>query len=384
LARPESLTELLRVPSLRFVHFNFFSFTPALFQATANALMEGMAVTKLKFTECSVSDEASSAILANGLIRNTSVISISVQCFDPRALFDALAAALPSNSTLQHLKLDQHYIEGPDPLLPVFLALGQNTGLKTLTVDGFEMDGSLCTAMKDGLELNATLESLEFYIEVVLDQNIALWCRAFSFLRTNKTHKSLTIRLEVGQKECASTLRSDIVCMLQENASLESLSIICGSKIKVEEYRALVVALQHNTTRKYLNLDDKDFHLTDDEDKQMVSLLKKNYALERLPDIGLVGDVGAILRLNAAGRRYLVQDGSSISKGVEVLSAVSHDINCVFLHLLENPRLCDRSAVEAASNSTDNGGSTSPVNHTGMREHDRAQNEGKESRRRLT
>jgi hypothetical protein len=88
--------------------------------------------------------------------------------------------------------------------------------------------------------------------------------------------------------------------------------------------------------------------------------------------------------LNAAGRRYLVQDGSSISKGVEVLSAVSHDINCVFLHLLENPRLCDRSAVEAASNSTDNGGSTSPVNHTGMREHDRAQNEGKESRRRLT
>jgi hypothetical protein len=56
--------------------------------------------------------------------------------------------------------------------------------------------------------------------------------------------------------------------------------------------------------------------------------------------------VGAILRLNAAGRRYLVQDGSSVSKGVEVLSAVSEEINCVFLHLLENPRLCDRNAVE--------------------------------------
>jgi hypothetical protein len=56
--------------------------------------------------------------------------------------------------------------------------------------------------------------------------------------------------------------------------------------------------------------------------------------------------VDAILRLNAAGRRYLVQDGSSISKGVEVLSRVNNDINCVFLHLLENPRLCDRRAVE--------------------------------------
>jgi hypothetical protein len=29
-----------------------------------------------------------------------------------------------------------------------------------------------------------------------------------------------------------------------------------------------------------------------------------------------------------------------------VLSRVNNDINCVFLHLLENPRLCDRRAVE--------------------------------------
>jgi hypothetical protein len=56
--------------------------------------------------------------------------------------------------------------------------------------------------------------------------------------------------------------------------------------------------------------------------------------------------VDAILRLNKAGRRYLIEDGSSISKGVEVLSKVESSINCVFLHLLENPRLCDRRAVE--------------------------------------
>jgi hypothetical protein len=89
--------------------------------------------------------------------------------------------------------------------------------------------------------------------------------------------------------------------------------------------------------------------LNDDESKQMTSLLKKNYALENLPDIDLENearDVGAILQLNAAGRRYLIEDGSSISKGVGVLSRVNDDINCLFLHLLENPRLCDRSAVE--------------------------------------
>jgi hypothetical protein len=77
----------------------------------------------------------------------------------------------------------------------------------------------------------------------------------------------------------------------------------------------------------------------------MATLLKKNYALESLPYIQ-GGDMDAILRLNKAGRRYLIEDGSSISKGVEVLSAVSSETDCVFLHLLENPTLCDRSAVE--------------------------------------
>jgi hypothetical protein len=38
--------------------------------------------------------------------------------------------------------------------------------------------------------------------------------------------------------------------------------------------------------------------------------------------------VRAILRLNEVGRRYLVLDESSISKGVEVLSRVNDDINC--------------------------------------------------------
>jgi hypothetical protein len=97
-------------------------------------------------------------------------------------------------------------------------------------------------------------------------------------------------------------------------------------------------------------------------------VLKKNYWLEAIPRLRQdgAGDIRSILQLNAAGRRYLVQDGSSISKGVDVLSNVSNDINSLFLHLLENPRLCDRSAVETSdSRSSDNAGSSSPANHSG-------------------
>jgi hypothetical protein len=92
-----------------------------------------------------------------------------------------------------------------------------------------------------------------------------------------------------------------------------------------------------------------------------------------------IKDLHAILRLNKAGRLYLIQDGSSIPKGVKVLSAVSNDINCLFLHLLENPSLCNRSAVETPSDSGGNGRLTSPANHNGKREQANV-DKGKESR----
>jgi hypothetical protein len=395
LANPESLTQLLRAPSLRTVKFILFSFTSALFQATANSLIEGTAITNLGFFNCSFSTGECADMMANGLVRNTSVTSIKVSSDDDNVLFDALTAALPMNSTLRELS----YLVCDDPggahvdWSPICLALGKNTGLKTLSVGGFDasMDESLCTAINDGLGLNKTLESLELANAVLRDDNAALWCRTLSFLRTNKALKSLVVEIRRSDSEsCLSAFRRDIVAMLEENASLESLSIQGGRRFKAEDYIALVIALQQNTTLKNLRFTFDGIvrlQLTDDEDKQIAALLKKNYALESLKDINQdnrPGDVGAILRLNAAGRRYLIEDGSSVSKGVEVLSAVRSDINCVFLHLLENPRLCDRRAVEAASDSTDNGGLTCPVNPIGKREHGRAQTEGKESRRRLT
>jgi hypothetical protein len=141
---------------------------------------------------------------------------------------------------------------------------------------------------------------------------------------------------------------------MMENTSLESLTIIHhrGSAIKVEELFALLSALQLNTTLKNLGFQSHcfdDMYFTVDEVSQMVSILMKNYGLERLvPNIPCADDgrVKAILRLNRAGRRYLIKDGSSISKGVDVLGAVSDEIDCVFLHLLENPSLCDRRATE--------------------------------------
>jgi hypothetical protein len=360
---PESLTKLLRIPSLRSVCFYHFYFTRAMCHATANALMEGTAITNFEFKECTFPDGECSAIMASGLSRNASVISIRVEWRRDQALFDALAAALPSNSTLRELSFRRLFSvvnsDNVARLSPVFSALRNNTGLKTLKVDVHgSTEESLCTALKDGLGMNETLESLELnYYVPLFDENCALWNRAFSFLRTNKALKYLMVNVDCDSstESCFSIFRISAAATLQENASLESLYIRGSHKTKAGEYVALITVLQHNRTLKTLRLDRfESLKLTGDEDKQMAALLKKNYAMESLPNIDLeneAGDVGAILRLNAAGRRYLVQDGSSVSKGVEVLSAVSEEINCVFLHLLENPTLCDRNAVERASDS---------------------------------
>jgi hypothetical protein len=97
--------------------------------------------------------------------------------------------------------------------------------------------------------------------------------------------------------------------------------------------------------------------------KQVISLVKKNYRLENL-DEGLeaqdkTGEVGTILRLNQAGRRYLITDAGSIAKGVEVLVAVRDDLGCLFYHLLQNPLLCDLEKMAAFRSSA-----SSPRNFT--------------------
>jgi hypothetical protein len=102
----------------------------------------------------------------------------------------------------------------------------------------------------------------------------------------------------------------------------------------------------------------------------------KNYGLEHfIPDISCTDDrvIKAILRLNSVGRRYLIEDESSVSKGVDVLSAVSDDINCVFLHLLENPSLCKRRAAETPTGRRQPGANDGESYSSGKRERTQSQ-----------
>jgi hypothetical protein len=384
----EPLTELLRKPALRFVRFSDFYFTNALCHATAKALEEGSSVTDISFDyECSFPD-GGRAVVVNALKANATVNDVGFFGAFDEPFFNTLAAVLLCNSTLQNLTVHTASLASVRWFSPIFLSLGMNTTLKSLTAEiSDEYGDELCAAMRRGLAKNSTLKELSLANMVAGDGDGAVSARnALSFLRTNSSLKSLTVSLAPAQNDSyISAFRLEVVKML-ENTFLETLIITSrGRSIAFKELFAVISALQRNTTLKTLDIGYQTPFLTDDEVKQLVSSLMKNFGLERLvPDISCTDDgtVNAILRLNRAGRRYLIEDESSISKGVEVLSAVNDDINCVFLHLLENPGLCDRRAAETTTRSRQPGANLYESSSTRKRE--RAQSQlDKEPRRRL-
>jgi hypothetical protein len=387
----EPFKELLRTPALRFVTFYGF-FSNELCHATADALESGSSITDIIFDSgCSFRD-GGIAIIAYALKTNASVTNVKFFCDCDEPFCDTLAAVLLCNSTLQNLTLQIPAGANGRWLSTIFLSLGMNTTLKSLSVSIFdELGDKLCAAIRNGLAKNSTLEKLSLDRILSSDDDGAVSARnALSFLRTNSTLKSLTVSFMRAQKESyVSAFRLESVKML-ENNFLESLTIIenNGMGIEVEELFALLSALQLNTTLKTLSFQScfEKLSLTDDEANQVVSILRKNYGLERLtPDLpcAVDGTVNTILMLNGAGRRYLIKDGSSISKGVDVLSAVSDDIDCVFLHLLENPNLCDRRAADTTTGRGRPSANLDESSGTGKRERALSQPSGKDPRRRL-
>jgi hypothetical protein len=363
----EPVKELMRSPALRFVRFSDFHFTNALCHAMASVLEGGSSIVEIYFeSDCSFS-VGGRAIIANALKRNASVTSVTFvgHCDEP--LCDNLAIILLSNTTLQNLTMHNASRDSGRWFSSIFLSLGMNTALKCLSVRMCDKFGDeLCAAINGGLAKKSTLENLTLYGMYSSDDDGATSARnALSFLRTNTTLKCLTVTFERAREEYVSAFRLEAVKMMQDNPFLESLAIATihraldlSRQIKFEEVLALVSALQRHTTLKTLGFHShsllfdntpRRFYLSDDEVNQLLPLLMQNYGLQRLvPSMSCADDrkIRAILRLNGAGRRYLIEDESSISKGVDVLSAVSDDINCVFLHLLENAGLCNRRATE--------------------------------------
>jgi hypothetical protein len=52
------------------------------------------------------------------------------------------------------------------------------------------------------------------------------------------------------------------------------------------------------------------------------------------------GELRSLLQLNAAGRLYMMEDTNNLYRCTEVLGTVRNNLNCLYLHILENPGIC--------------------------------------------
>jgi hypothetical protein len=170
--------------------------------------------------------------------------------------------ALRQGSSITSLELHKCSFPegGSENVSSLLLALGMNQTLRKLHVSEFSSGGgSLIPALREGLEKNSTLEMLEL----------------IQGCRRDETH-------------------------------LNSFHI------------AVVEALQLNKTLKTLRLCDGTSTLTNDQAQHLISVAKKNYGLESIPIFDLesrMEDLRSILRLNGAGRGYLLDgQGSVVSK----------------------------------------------------------------------
>jgi hypothetical protein len=304
------------------------------------------------------------------LQRNSSVKTLSLVGNDLDELFCSLIASiLLVNTTLVELTLRTEATEqGGTWLQNLFVAMRTNASLKSLDVNDLNLtDELVCGALRDMLAKNSVLESLTLHFPENLDEpganswrtwywtlhiperldetSLVSWRKILPLIRDNESLKSLTISFNRDTfNPHISTLCFDTVAMLEDNTTLEYLHIKNGG-IRPDAYISALGSLQPSSTLKTLRLCPAFASMSEEEMNQVVSLVKKNYSLAVLEE-GLcahdtTGEVGTVLRLNQAGRRYLIEDAASIAKGVEVLIDVRNDLDCLFYHLLENPTLCD-------------------------------------------
>jgi hypothetical protein len=284
---PEHTTTLLLSPSLRSVEFEYFHFPNSVCQAVALPLKTGSPITYLKLTGCDFSEGGGGAIV-HSLQRNTTLKTPSLICNeDHDGNYDALTTVLLVNTTLTDLSTVRRYESSRSTWLhPFFVALRINTSLKKLDVSFLSLaDELVFGALCEVFAKNSVLEELTLYFGSDFqtgETDVASWRRTLPFLRDNKTLKSFTsgVNVEVVGPH-AIAICIDTVAMLGYNDTLEVLDIRSRG-LKLNNYFSALESLQTNTTLKTLRLNPQLDSISDAEMHRFISLVKKNYGLEKL------------------------------------------------------------------------------------------------------
>jgi len=371
----DSMTEFLQSPTLRNVKFETFYCTDQVCRAIANGLSGECHVTSLVFQHCMFPNGGGGGDIIRALQTNTSVEELFLNDNEhSRSMFDALNTVLSVNTTLLHLEVrapEGEFINSPPRersgtwLAPLFLTLAYaNQTLTSLNVCDVSVSSKMVMrALGHALKANSSLENLVLYLHpnggIRSQHTFTRMLGALQQLRFNTSLKSLVLDGGIETMWFVN-LVIHTINGLGENSPLERLQVLPGNVLGCAQYIEILENIQLNRTLTNLRLTDGYYfqwnvqtraneimrtrcYISSQQGQRLVAAVKCHYGLEHLDEcvIEHIPAAGMYLRLNAAGRQYLIEDASTAAKGVEVLVKVSEDLDCLFTHLLENPLLCD-------------------------------------------
>jgi hypothetical protein len=129
----------------------------------------------------------------------------------------------------------------------------------------------------------------------------------------------------------------DALCAMMECAlsSRTTMSTAVTNHVRATITRAMPAfnetSLMTQSVRDLLEPDLIKTLVTNDE---LQEVLKKDEAYH--------SSIAGLIRMNKSGRSRALRDPSNKLAGVSVLNSISDNVDCLFLHLRENPSLCNR------------------------------------------
>jgi hypothetical protein len=239
--------------------------------------------------------------------------------------------------------------------------LKRNYGLKELHLEYREMDKRMLQGLGECLRDNLTLEKLDLVLPRPNYQNLSTGpgssriSRLFDFLKENSHLSALSFTsLPLATDDLLS-----LGSALSQNSSLLTHLDIHGdfSSITANSFNAFAANVAVNHHLKEFNLSGFPvLPLTNEEHgERFLEEMSKNVTLEQFTlsmatkePPRCFQELQCILKLNQAGRRYILDKSSNDGyQCAEVLGAVSDDLSCIYLHLRQHPSFC--SAAQPAT-----------------------------------
>jgi hypothetical protein len=258
-----------------------------------------------------------------------------------------LANFLQNGNAPSLLRLQECHFQDP---LVVFNALKDNKGLTSLQLNYKKLDDKFIQGLRGYLGNNDTLKDLELTLPRS-DQNLTSHGtrigRLFDFLADN-------CRLSTLSFTCLPLTANDLISLgsaLPHNSSLRTLVVHADvSIIPIESFINFASQIAMNRHLKEFHLSGFPIlPLTAEEDgERFLEAIRNNVTLEQFTRGFPKGtreprwflEFQFLLRLNRAGRKYILEDPTNNLSCAEILGAVRDELNCIYLHLRHNPSFC--------------------------------------------